>query len=287
MIDRNLHQAEAVSASLPALLVAADRVAATVAQGVHGRRRVGPGETFWQFRRYQPGDSTHRIDWRTSARSQRVYVRQTEWEAAQSVWLWRDGSASMDYRSRPERTSKRARAELLLLATAALLARGGERMALLGEGRTPATGRATVRRLAEALLGERAPAGVPPAEALPRYARIVLFADFLAPLDELQAIIAHYAGRGLRGHLVQVLDPAEETLPFAGRVRFEGPEDEGEILIGRVEDVREDYCKLLAAHREALIDLCRSAGWTFAVDHTDRAPEPALLTLYLALSDFV
>ena len=84
---------------LPPLLVAAERVAVTVAQGVHGRRRVGQGETFWQFRQYQPGDAAARIDWRESAKSQRLYVRETEWEAAQSVWLWRDASASMDYSS--------------------------------------------------------------------------------------------------------------------------------------------------------------------------------------------
>ena len=92
-------RAEQTAAALPPLLVAAERVAATVAQGVHGRRRVGQGEAFWQFRQYQPGDAAARIDWRESAKSQRLYVRETEWEAAQSVWLWRDASASMDYSS--------------------------------------------------------------------------------------------------------------------------------------------------------------------------------------------
>ena len=103
---------------MPPLLVAAERVAATVAQGVHGRRRVGQGETFWQFRQYQPGDAASRIDWRESAKSQRLYVRETEWEAAQSVWLWRDASPSMDYSSAGISAvrwpTKGERAELLL-----------------------------------------------------------------------------------------------------------------------------------------------------------------------------
>ncbi|MEE9317806.1 MAG: DUF58 domain-containing protein, partial [Rhodospirillales bacterium] len=68
-----IHQkAEEFAAYLPPLLVAAKRVAATVSQGVHGRRRVGQGETFWQFRRYEFGDSTQLIDWRQSAKSQPV-----------------------------------------------------------------------------------------------------------------------------------------------------------------------------------------------------------------------
>ena len=90
---------EQLAAALPPLLVAAERVAATVAQGVHGRRRVGTGDAFWQFRQYQFGDAASRVDWRRSGKSDRLFVRETEWAAAESVWLWRDGSASMRWKS--------------------------------------------------------------------------------------------------------------------------------------------------------------------------------------------
>src|SRR5512146_3529165 len=150
------HRAEQLASALPPLLVAANRVAATVAQGGHGRRRVGQGETFWQFRQYQPGDPVPRIDWRESAKSQRLYVRETEWEAAQSVWLWRDPSASMDYTSARyiaggEWPTKRDRAELILVALASLLVRGGERLTLLGSGVLPMTGRVALNRLVHLL----------------------------------------------------------------------------------------------------------------------------------------
>jgi uncharacterized protein (DUF58 family) len=284
-----LADAEALAAPLPALLVAAERVAATVSQGVHGRRRVGQGETFWQFRRYEPGDATQQIDWRQSAKSQRVFIRQTEWEAAQSVWLWRDASASMGWRSRADLPWKSERADLLLLALASLLVRGGEHLALLGSGTTPATGRPALRRLLAALeRGRGAPnaqtASVPPTEPLPRFSRLVMFSDFLLPLDDLAAAVRGYAQRGVRGHLVQLVDPAEEALPFAGRIRFEGCENEGEILFGRVETIREAYANAVAAHRRGLGALAGSVDWTFAVHHTDQPPEPALLALFAALS---
>ena len=111
-------RAEHLASRFPPLMVAAERVATTVAQGVHGRRRVGQGETFWQFRRYEPGDETGLIDWRQTAKSRHVFVRETEWEAAQSAWLWRDTSPSMDYSSSREVESKRSRADLLLLGLA-------------------------------------------------------------------------------------------------------------------------------------------------------------------------
>ena len=283
------HKAEELAAALPPLLVAAERVATTVSQGVHGRRRVGQGETFWQFRRYEPGDSTHRIDWRQSAKSDRVYIRETEWEAAQSVWLWRDASPSMRYRSADALPAKLERANLLLLALTVLLVRGGERVAMLATGVTPSSSRAALLRIARGLEngGAPSPEGVPSLpvfEPLPRYGRLVLFGDFLSPLDDVRAAVTAFANRGVRGHLVQVFDPAEETLPFKGRVRFDGMEREGEILFGRVETVRERYHGELAQHREGLAEIARAVGWTNSVHHTDRSPVTALLELYLMLS---
>jgi uncharacterized protein (DUF58 family) len=279
------HHAEQLAARLPPLLVAAERVAATVAQGVHGRRRVGTGETFWQFRQYQPGDPLPRIDWRESAKSMRIYVRETEWEAAQSVWLWRDGSASMDYASGGDVPTKRARADLLLLALAALLIRGGERVSLLGSGVAPTGGRAVLNRLALTLARPGADPGLPGYEPLPRYGQLVLIGDLLAPLEQIHALVGRFAAHGQRGHLLQVLDPAEETLPFAGRVRFEGLEQESPLLISRVETVREAYAEKLTDHRAGLAAIARAAGWSFGIHRTDRPPHTALLALYGALSE--
>ncbi len=279
-------RAEQLAAALPPLLVAAERIAATVAQGVHGRRRVGQGDTFWQFRRYQPGDAAAKIDWRQSAKTQPLFVREMEWAAAQSVWLWRDGSASMRWRSHAQWPEKRERADLLVLALVALLVRGGERVALMGADMPPATGRATLGRIGLLLeRGEAAASSLPPEMSLPRHAQIVLASDFLSPLAEIDAVVRRSAGQGVKGHLLQVLDPAEETLPFVGRVRFAGLEAEGETLLSRVEAVRDAYLERLQAHIGGVAAIARAVGWTFSGHRTDRPPQAALLSLYLQLSE--
>lgn len=283
-------RAEQAAAVLPPLLVAAERVAVTVAQGVHGRRRVGQGETFWQFRQYEPGDAAARIDWRESAKSQRLYVRETEWEAAQSVWLWRDASASMDYTSAEyvagaEWPTKRDRAELLLVALASLLVRGGERLTLLGSGVTPMSGRIALSRVTELLSRDLPePESLPAFEPLPRAAQLVLIGDFLSPLDTVNTAIARFAAAGLRGHLLQVVDPAEEDLPFDGRVRFEGIEERDQVVISRVESIRNDYSDRFHRHREGLAAIAAALGWSFGFHRTDHPPHLALLALYGALS---
>ena len=277
------HRAEALAARLPPLLVAALRIAATVAPGVHGRRRAGRGEGFWQFRRYQSGDAASLIDWRQSARSQPLYVRETEREAAQSVWLWADRSGSMDYRSAAALPGdKRDHAELLLLALAVLLVRAGERVALLGGGARPESGERALTRLAAALPARSA--SLPAAEALPRHARLVLIGDCWSPLDETERLIKGLAAQGVRGHLLQVLDPAEESLPFSGRVMVSGCEGEAPLLVPRIEALGAAYRERLAGHRAGLAALARAAGWSFAVHHTDHPPETALLALIGVLS---
>ena len=273
---------------MPPLLVAAERAASTVSQGVHGRRRVGQGETFWQFRRYECGDSAQLIDWRQSAKSDPVYVRETEWEAAQSVWLWRDGSPSMAFQSSTGFEMKRERADLLVLALTSLLVRGGERVALLGTGMTPASGRAVLNRLCTMIESGQTPSdSLPRPEFLPRFARVVMFGDFLTPLDQVAEVINGFAHRGLRGHLVQILDPAEERLLYLGRVLFDGPEQEGEVLISQVESLWNDYDAELANHRDGLRELCRRFGWSVITHRTDRSPEQVLMTLYLQLSETI
>jgi uncharacterized protein (DUF58 family) len=277
-------QADRLAGSLPPLLVAALRVAATVEQGVHGRRRVGAGDSFWQFRQYEPGDLTTRIDWRQSAKSDRIYLREMEWAAAHSVWLWRDASASMDWRSLATLPLKRERADLLLLALATLLLRAGERVGLLGGELRPSASRASLERLA-GTLRQTPPDSLPTSVELPRHAQLVLIGDFLSPLPAIEAALRPYAESGVRGHLVQVHDPAEENLPFLGRIRFEGTEREGELLLSRTELVQGAYRERYQAHRAGLLTLSRALGWTFVVSSSSRPAEATLLALYQQIAE--
>src|SRR6185437_4660698 len=240
-------RAEALGARLPPLMVQAERVAATVAQGVHGRRRVGQGDSFWQFRPFLPGDPTARIDWRQSGKSDRTFIRETEWEAAQTICLWRDAAPSMRWRSRQATVEKIERADLLLLATAALLLRGGERVRLLGPHARAVSGGFALDGIAAALAREPDDEALPPDVPLPRHAHVVLFGYFFSPLPEIHAAVARLAAIPVTGHLVQVLDPAEALLPYSGRVRFRGLGRPLEALIPRVEGVREAYFEALAA----------------------------------------
>jgi uncharacterized protein (DUF58 family) len=216
-----------------------------------------------------------------------LYVREREWEAAHTVWLWPDLSPSMDFRSELAPVTKRDRAVVLMLAAAELLVRGGERVALLGLGR-PTASRKAATVIAETILtnitSPLLTTSLPPKIRLPRFSGAILISDFLDPLDQLGQRLEEMAGAGVGGHLVQVMDPAEETLPYEGRAEFLGPEVAGERwIVDRVETMRDAYLKKLAAHRDGLAEIARRLGWSLLVHHTDRPPHELLLSLILRL----
>ena len=291
------HEAEEAAALFPALMVEAERVAQTVAAGLHGRRRAGPGETFWQHRAYGFGDPVSAIDWRQSARAaDRLYVRQNEWEAAAAVWIWRDPSSSLDYSSARGGPTKRRRADVLATALAILLSEAGERVGLMGLSGPPDLvrgfhGRAAPSRILEALLSPGRPeredgaSSTPPAAQVSAGARIVLLSDFFTAPDDIAGAVGTYASMNATGALLQIVDPAEEDFPFSGRTEFQDTESRDRLLFGEAGSVGAAYRDRFIAHRRSLEDAARKYDWTFIAHRTDRPAQSALLALYSALSD--
>lgn len=276
-------EARSLADALPDLLVDARHIGNTVSAGWHGRRRSGPGETFWQFRPFTMGEPARRIDWRRSARDDHLYVREREWEAAHTLWLWADLSSSMAFRSGLSAVSKRDRAVVLMLALADMLAGSGERIGLPGVTR-PLADRNAAERLADALVHLAKPAALPDATGIRRFSDVVLIADFLDPIADIAAWVAHVAGTGARGALVQVLDPIEETFPFDGRVEFRDPESGLKLTTGRAEGWRAAYQARLAERKDALRQIATRAGWSYILHHTDRSATEPLLALHERLS---
>jgi uncharacterized protein (DUF58 family) len=269
-----------LAARIPRLILEARRVAATVYHGLHGRRRAGPGENFWQYRRFVSGEPAGNVDWRRSARDDHLYVREREWEASHTIWLWPDRSPSMDFSSHLTEWSKLDRALVVSFAMAEVLVQGGERVGM-PELMRPSANRNVIEKMAEAIVhdtGERP--SLPPNFAPAPYSEVLLLSDFWSPIADFRRTIGQLAANGARGHVVQVVDPAEETFPYAGRVEFIEPEGFGSITAGRAETWRNDYQALLANHRAALRAECDHFGWSFTVHRTDRGPTELLFALH-------
>lgn len=275
--------AEAEAARFPALLARAEHLAGTVLLGEHGRRRAGLGDDFWQYRPVQAGDERRFIDWRRSARSDSQFVRQREWQIAQSVVIWVDNAASMRFASDEKLPEKSDRARLLALAVAILLNRAGERVGLAGAGLPPRRGEAQLMRLAEALTRESDDDyGRPDTSGMAAHGRALFISDFMGDTEAVRTALTTAADRGVQGILCQVLDPAEEAFPYRGRTVFEsvGGTLAHETL--KASELRERYLARLAERKAELHTLCARTGWQFTTHHSSASAQSALLWLYTA-----
>jgi uncharacterized protein (DUF58 family) len=269
-----------LAARIPRLILEARRVASTVIHGLHGRRRAGSGENFWQYRHFVSGEPAQNIDWRRSARDDHLYVREREWEASHTIWLWADRSPSMDFNSSLTEWSKLDRALVVSFALAEILVQGGERVGI-PELMRPTANRNVIESMAQRIAHDmREAPSLPPNFAPAPFSEVVLLSDLWSPIAEFRKIIGQLAANGARGHVVQVCDPAEETFPYSGRIEFVESEGLGSVTAGRAETWREDYQKLLADHRAALRAETEQFGWTFTVHRTDRGPTELLFALH-------
>lgn len=279
--------AQAISAGVPALIAQARHLAATLSLGVHGRRRSGLGEEFWQYRQADVGDSARDIDWRRSAQGDQYFIRQTEWQTAQAVHFWVDQSASMQFSAGNPAQSKSQRANTLAVAIAILLAKGGERFSHLDDLELPKTGEMQINRFASHLVSDDTvdDYGCPVNKAITKGSRAIFLSDFLGKWDDIVDGVSRIADQNVQGALVQVLDPQELAFPFMGRTIFESMKGSLSFEARRANGLRDAYLERLAARQDDLKQLARRTGWRFISHQTDSSAQSALLWLYTAMEE--
>lgn len=278
--------AQSAAAALPALMMQAERIAANIMHGAHGQRKSGTGEKFWQFREYEQSDRPQDIDWRQSAKTDDVYIKQREWQATQKTFLWCAGGKSMDYTSNQAQPTKLETAQIMTLALALLLRAGEEHIGVFGNNKT-GRGEHRFNVLGEYLM-ERKKDGedLPPQDhfPFPRHAGLIAIGDFLTPTNDIERAFSPLATRTKSGIIIQILDPCELDLTYQGRVRFEGVTARDETLINNVTSIRDKYSTLINDHIKAVEDITHHYGWIYALHRTDQDISETLRHIFQEIS---
>ena len=229
------------------------------------------------------GEAAQRIDWRRSGRDDRLFVREREWETAQSIWIWIDRSASMGFASDLAQAPKIERALVLGLALGDTFVEGGERVGLLGLMPPRATTR-IAENMAQALVADSRAldTDLPPSHAIATLDEAILIGDFLSQPKDIALSVEGISARGARGHLVMIVDPVEETFPFQGQAILQDLEDGLSLRVGDAAAWGKAYRERIAQHRAEIEEIVRGRGWTLTIHRTDRpASEAALRILTL------
>ena len=273
------HAEDAIT-DLPSLRNAAEKVAANILQGGHAQHKAGGHEKFWQYREYQQGDRPQDIDWRQSAKTDHIYVREKERQNPQTAFIWCNRGKSMQFKSAHAKRSKLEAAQILCMAMALVFERADEQIGFLGGGRA-GRAEAALSKIGQTLL-EPSDEVLPDAKAL-SHSQLVLCGDFLKPVEDIRMTIDSYIHRHANeGVLLQVLDPAELTLPYSGHVVFEGLDD-AQHKIDNVAAIRGEYQMRMERHIRAIQKLCADFGWVYALHKTDKPLDVSLMAVWEAL----
>jgi uncharacterized protein (DUF58 family) len=256
--------------SLGPLRLRARLVAEGVYAGAHRSARRGAGVEFGGHRAYTPGDDLRWLDRRSLLLHDRLLIRQFETETDRALRLVVDATASMGYRGSGAPGAKLAWASLVAAALARLAVGSGDPVGLTYLGGGPeahgvsvAGGREVFERILASLESasaggdartdiavlDRGLGGV--SRSARRGSIVVLFSDLLDLPDGAAERVATIASRGRILVVVQVLDPDEVELPFAGTVRLRALEG-GVVVETDTSTTRESY-------KERLAEL--TAGW--------------------------
>lgn len=280
-------KAEEISSSLPALMMQAEKIAASAMHGEHAQRKSGTGEKFWQYRPYHSGDRPQDIDWRQSGKTDHIFIKQREWQTTQRTYFWCASGKGMQFSSSKKLPTKQEAAQVLTLALALLMTRAEDQVGIFGD---PKTGRSehTIEKIARILhenfYGSNAPL---PETALfipPAHSALVMAGDFLAPLPVIESGFSVLSGNIKNAMVLQVLDPSEISLDFSGRVLFEGLQKSDSETIDSVSGIRAAYQKRMADHIESIKTLCRDHGWFYILHRTDQDASETLRNIWESLA---
>ncbi len=281
------HNAEDAASNLPALMLKAEKAVANIMQGEHTQKKVGQGEKFWQFRDYVPGDRPQDIDWRQSAKTDHIYIRQKEWQTTQSAIFWCNEAASMDFASDAQYPSKAETARILTLGMALLMTRAGEQVGIFGSAKTGRT-ESTVHRMGEALCtGGNGFESLPDPYActLPRHCSLIQIGDFLLPPDDIESTFKKLSAHTDNGLVIQILDPAELELPYSGRYLFEDAGTKIQEQVNHVDSIRDGYKQRIEEHINAVRNICRDRQWVYVLHSTDHDISDTLMRVWESMSN--
>ncbi len=277
----NIEKAELLAKQFFAFQFKTKKVTFSARHGYHESKKTGNRGSFLQFRKFEPYDSLQAIDWRKSAKSDEFIVQDKEWETEHTIWLWRSRSPTMSYHSGLVQVGKKELAELVILSLAAIFRNGGERISYLGSKLPAKNGQLGFENFIQAMSSNKDKGAIPVTKSLSKSSRVILVSDFINPSTSFEKQARQLAQQGCKGSLIQILDPAEETFPFQGRIKFESIEGRDSQLLQRAEEIRIDYMNGLAEHRNYLNKIAKDIGWEFFNFSTETKAEVILkLVLY-------
>ena len=280
-------KAEKLATITPNLSIRANKIANTVWEGIHNRNKAGIGENFWQFKKYEYGDPIHLIDWKKSAKSTNIFIQEQELSTIQNINIWRDTSSSMKYSSNKSIDPKIYIANLITLTLSIILIKNGERVSLNALNSKNSSGEEAIKKITHEINNKIASKfqSRPNMEEIKNGSTCILIGDFLYNTKITEQTIKNLANRNITGLLIHIIDPAERSFPYSGRINFNGLEGEEPYLIGNANAIRKDYLNTFKEHSNKIKNTAQSYRWDYFMQVTNEDLIKLMIKIYFSVAN--
>lgn len=271
-----IEKAKKISSNLPGLLFELEKTRSTY-KGISKQKKYGLGEEFWEFKSYQMGDPLNKIDWKKSAKNQKLIIKNNELENSKRIWIWIDKSVSMNYRFSKNTETKLDRAIVLSIVLVDIFLRSGEKVGIIGSKLGIKKGNESFLDLSVSILSDK----LKPLDRRVKKGDYVIFlSDFIDDPNILRKNFISLSDCTYDALLVQVLDLSELTFPFVGKKQFYDPKSGIHRLITKSENMKETYKEEMRFHNEKLENICKKLGWQFLRNITNESYNSIINKIY-------
>jgi len=262
-LKKLIKSSDEVADLLPSLLSDSSLLLKNILSGLHSTRFAGKGENFWQFKEYVRGESISSIDWRKSASSKKLLMKQNEKELSKTIYLFFDKSFSMNYKSNLAKHNKLFISALLTLTLCKLFSNSKEKVFIFNSENKPINCSNNIHNFDKSFLFNNKKHSFPNLNLFKDKSLCFFFSDFFYDNSELKSLIIKFKNRGILGYLIQILDPIEVDFNLNSNIMLKDLETNETMVFDNDIDFSNAYKKKLANLEISLKKISLNSGWKY------------------------
>ena len=270
---------ERISNLLPSLLSHSSILLKNIYAGLHSTRFAGKGENFWQFKEYTLGESVVNIDWRKSASSKKILIKENEKELSKTIYLYFDRSLSMNYKSKGVLYSKFFFSALFTLTLCKLFSNNKEKVFIFNSDNKPINCSANINNFDKSFLSNKNKHSFPIINHFKDNSLCIFFSDFLFEIREFENLLIKFKKKGILGHIIQVLDPLELNLKLHSTALLNDLETNETLLFNKDKDIENQYNIKIKELEQSLRNIASNSNWKYYKYSTDKNISKFLINL--------
>ncbi|MCP4133570.1 MAG: DUF58 domain-containing protein [bacterium] len=231
-----------------------------IRMGEHVSPRPGHSPVILDYRHYRNGDPLKDIDWKLSARTEKLFIKIREGYRQTDFVIAVDGSESMKAVYKSAGASKFITALSIAYITARLALKSRDRIHFLWHGdRIAVSSEQALTDLLVDMEFDGRTSDFWESTFIEKGTNIFIISDFFVEIGRFAHFMRDISHLSRNVHSFIIQDPEEKDFNFNGRYRFIDPES-ADSLLSETNDLMEKYHTRYQEHFAAIVNKSRAFG---------------------------